>query len=92
METSTDTMLAFPCLFNQIFLEVGVLELPDINQFCRLRTMVDLGLIKDITNSILKMLKLDISLISEACEARGDNTTWFTDMGDTPTNTGQSRP
>lgn len=51
-ETRTDTVLAFPYLVTQIFLEARVPELPDIDQFLWLRTKTDLRLIRDITNPI----------------------------------------
>lgn len=85
--TITNLVMAFPCLLTQIFLEAGVPELLDINRFFRLRITNNLGLVRDITNPISKMEKLGVSKISKAYKARGDDTTGFTNISDTLTET-----
>lgn len=87
---STDIVQIFPYLLTQICMEAGVQELPNINLFLGSRTMNDLGLIIDINNLISKMENLGALIISEAYGAGGDDTTGYTDIGDTLTKTSQS--
>ncbi|KAF3672270.1 hypothetical protein FXO37_07617 [Capsicum annuum] len=88
--TSTDIILAFPCLLTQIFLYTEVPELLDIDRFLRRRTTIDLGLIKDVTNPISKIAKMTSTMVNDAYESQGKRQD--TERGGTPTETGQSKP
>ncbi|KAF3684980.1 hypothetical protein FXO38_00027 [Capsicum annuum] len=65
----TNTILAFPFLLIQIYLDAGVQEFPGINRFLRPKTTIDMGLIKDVSNLISKMTKLATSMVSDTYEA-----------------------
>lgn len=67
-------------------------ELSDIDLFSRLTTIINLELIRYITNPISKVEKLGALIISKAYGSKRDNTVGFIDMGDTTTETSHFEP
>lgn len=47
-------ILEFPCLFMKIWLDARVQELPDIDQFDKPKSTIDMGFIRDVTNPMVK--------------------------------------
>lgn len=69
-KTSTDTVLAFPFLLIQIYLDVGLQKLAGFDRFLMPRTTTDLGLIRDVIHLISNMAKLEASMVSDVYEAQ----------------------
>lgn len=92
--TGTDMVITFPYMLTYIYLDAGVLELSEIDQFLRLISMTYLGLIRDVVNLICRAAKWRAAIIDGDFKTggHGNDTTGLTDMGDTPTETGQSKP
>lgn len=76
-------------MLTQVYLEEGVLELKNIDQFLMLGTRIDLGLIQDVTYLISKMAKLAAIKISDIYEGRRQSKD--TAMSNPHTETDQSK-
>lgn len=67
---------------------------PKDDQILRPKTIINLGLIRDLPNPISRSAKLEAIIIQGAFEAGGPGheTTGFTELDDTPTETVKSEP
>lgn len=85
--------MAFPYILKQICFDLGVLELPGIDQFLSPKTTTYLGLIRYIANLISKVAKLGEIIIQGDFKfsGNGDEILRLTNIGDT-TETNQSNP
>lgn len=91
---STNMAIAFSCLLLKICIDAGVAQLSRIDQFMRLKIMIDLGLFRDITSPIDGVAKLGTTMIQRVFNPGGHrhNTTGFTTMDDNPTKIGSLIP
>lgn len=83
---STDTIITFLCLLTQIYLDVGVPDLPDIDMFIRLCYTINLSLSRCVVNPMYKASKIGESMRTKAFGTRGPSieTSGLTDLGNTP--------
>lgn len=57
-------LLAYPCMLTQIFLAVGVMELPGIEKMIEAQSTFDIGLIRDATNHLSKTIREAINVMA----------------------------
>lgn len=80
---SIDTALAFPCLLMQLYLDQGMSDISRVDQFFKVWGIIHLGLIRDVSNPISKVPKVEAFLLLQAFQAGGHciDTLGFIDIG-----------